>query len=47
VASHHFGERCGVGRAASCCLEDGGHLAEILRAEDAGVMIASIFASTS
>ena len=23
VASHHFGERCGVGRAASCCLEDG------------------------
>src|SRR5215204_383819 len=36
VASHHFPERCGVGRAASCGLDDSGHLAEVLRAEDAG-----------
>src|SRR5215207_11253884 len=36
VASHHFGERYGVRRAASCGLDDGGHLAEVLRAEDAG-----------
>src|SRR5919112_1574791 len=36
VASHHFGERYRVRRAASCGLDDGGHLAEVLRAEDAG-----------
>src|SRR5215216_7021807 len=36
VASHHFRERYGVRRAASCTLDDGGHLAEVLRAEDAG-----------
>jgi hypothetical protein len=36
VASHHFGERYGVRRAASCGLDDGGHLAEVLRAKDAG-----------
>src|SRR5215208_2380368 len=36
VASHHFSERCGVGRAASCGLNDGDHLAEVARAEDAG-----------
>src|SRR5215204_7540349 len=36
VASHHFGERYGVRRAASCGLDDGGHLAEVVRAEDAG-----------
>src|SRR5215212_1867543 len=35
VASHHFGERYGVGRAVSCGLDDGGHLAEVVRAEDA------------
>src|SRR5829696_3237054 len=36
VASHHFGERYGVRRAASCGLDHGGHLAEVVRAEDAG-----------
>src|SRR5215217_1236410 len=36
VAPHHFDERCGVGRAASCGLDDGSHLAEVVRAEDAG-----------
>src|SRR5215218_3454221 len=36
MASHHFSERCGVGRAASCGLDDGDHLAEVARAEDAG-----------
>src|SRR5215212_6553713 len=36
VASHHFGERYGVRRTASCGLDDGGHLAEVLRTEDAG-----------
>jgi hypothetical protein len=36
VASHHFGERYGVRRTASCGLDDGGHLAEVLGAEDAG-----------
>src|SRR5215211_6295195 len=35
VASHHFPERCGVGRAASCGVDDSGHLAEVVRAEDA------------
>src|ERR687886_2640742 len=36
VASHHFGERRGVRRAARCGLDDGGHLAEVLRPKDAG-----------
>src|SRR5215207_8291347 len=36
MASHHVSERCGVGRAASCGLDDGDHLAEVARAEDAG-----------
>src|SRR5215210_7842117 len=36
MALHHFGERYGVRRAASCGLDDGGHLAEVVRAEDAG-----------
>src|SRR5919107_6209379 len=36
MASHHFGERYRVRRAACCGLDDGGHLAEVLRAEDAG-----------
>src|SRR5215203_5228937 len=36
VASHHFGERCGVGRAVGRGLDDGGHLAEVVRAEDTG-----------
>src|SRR5215217_3243593 len=36
VASHHFGDRCGVGWTACCSLEDLGHLAEVVRAEDAG-----------
>src|SRR5215207_7299054 len=36
MASHHVSERCGVGRAASCGLNDGDHLAEVARAEDAG-----------
>src|SRR5215212_5677369 len=35
VASHHFGERYGVRRATSCGLDDGGHLAEVVRAENA------------
>jgi hypothetical protein len=35
VASHHFDERCGVGRAASSGLDHGSHLAEVVRAEDA------------
>src|SRR5215211_4761809 len=33
MASHHFSERCGVGRAASCGLDDGDHLAEVARAD--------------
>src|SRR5918994_2949777 len=36
MASHHFGECYGVRRAASCGLDNGGHLAEVVRAEDAG-----------
>src|SRR5215204_4041273 len=36
VASHHFADRCGVWRAAGCCLEDLGHIAEVVGAEDAG-----------
>src|SRR5215208_509566 len=35
VASHHFGERYRVRRAACCGLDHGGHLAEVVRAEDA------------
>src|SRR5215203_695738 len=36
VASHHFADRCGVWRAAGCRLEDVGHIAEVVGAEDAG-----------
>ena len=36
VAAHHFGKRCRVGQALSCGPDDGGHLAEVLGAEDAG-----------
>src|SRR5215208_5741120 len=35
VASHHFGERRRVGRAVSCGLDNGSHLAEVVKAEDA------------
>src|SRR5215212_4972248 len=36
MASHHVAERYGVQRAASCGLDDGGHPAEVVKAEDAG-----------
>jgi hypothetical protein len=35
VASHHFGDRCGVWRTAGCRPDDLGYLAEVLGAEDA------------
>jgi hypothetical protein len=36
VASYHCGDGCGVGQATGCGLKDTGHLAEVVRAEDAG-----------
>jgi hypothetical protein len=42
VASHYLGERYRVGRALSCGLDDGGYLAEEVRAAHPANTIAGV-----